>query len=1715
MALGIDAPRTPEANQRFFPATSPRAYSETVQSSSPQARQYHTNTEEIRPTETYLARSGNDTEQRTTTSSITTHSTTRLDAHVQRRQPQSQDNENGPTEDWESVSTNEVGGYFYAPRVVDPLPGSNTSSAGQKTLGQSIDQGIEFLMGGALRCAPTLRVKERASPSPSSSRSPAGSRSPSGRSLHKANSSVSGASTEIATNRAVDLALKRVQEIEKSRGTEQALWEARQALVRLKDTQTPPPSASPPPQVDVSLPIAAPQPPPPPAPARLETTKSILSDSTEESGGGSKTSSIQMLPVGRLDQKVNRRSPPQPYAEDAEHSLPNESLPSSIGVEVDTRGVTKSNSALRAVFEQHTLEALQRHREATAPVAPSSLHAASVLSPQHVVHADPVLNAAYNPPPPPLIPSINSDAPAHNEVRSYSMKTGRGRIVRSATTPPHVLRQYHIPSPVRESSPDPILCTGSYVSNEAATHDGADSSVVPTVVHPASLMMAPSHDSTSIASSPFPPIQTKPEPEELISPLTTHLPATEEEEEEDTAEERGVRRPMIRVPRRWPPVATSPGLRQDEQLAQDEEVANINRQAPKPYPTSSIRNSPAWASKERVLDRQNAGTPRSVARPPPGRLTPLSSPKPISALTPTGYSQSPARPSPRTVPTVSRIASLRKQLFEKPPRDNSLDSFVVRTDSQRVLGVPAIDDTSIDMQSVRSAFESRGSGDRQQEEDHDSDDDTASVKSLKEKYEETTSATPKRESGVSKYRAMFEAKSKLPSRPFENGTSELQEVFSKFQNKKGRPLSRSKPPRTLSDKGINTRDGIPSEKAEGAQDLRDITESSLTSDRLVEGGDCAVAKTPPPPPPPPPPRPQGSSVADRIKAFNSQAGRTPPVRHTKATPSPFGLVSAPPPTPKNLEQRLNMRFPKAKVVSPPVSDTRQSPRPSIPQAPNTTEYTRSQTAPNMDRVARPFRSSPVPIGYGADFKRKPRASPGPVEDGSRQMWAGSADATPIRKNDNETRLRASPATIEEARQALHSSPVSIRPESVTQRSIGYSDVTTDESQIEGELAAIAATNLGASGKSFDSPARKLEWFQRAAVEAGNMSLGDETSVGNGPVAPATPSRVQERIKMFAASKAVVSEVRRPIPTPAMFNMELRHDLPVKSENRGAAPGWDGAKKTSLPVQPNLFSDDKLAHPKPRRTLITSTSSQDTPLHDPPNIERAAGVANQESYARESSAQKSGQSVGASNASPEVEQRASSSANPSGTHKKVDDGAERARSESGSEFSDGVTLDMSIAEVSGLTLPTALHSRVGGGASVDTVVEGQEGHSDNSSSVNATLVEAKRSEASSSQTSEALIPLLNKALRQRPMSDERSMGDSFFEARAIVANQWSKTSEFGQQRSAPKEYWKKKEDFTGEWDAARIESSFPARPSNAGDLFQFDSEWVPFNGDQSGVDPFQSIDYSEEEKKLDDIASRSTTPTRSNRAKTVESYLDRRYPPPQNTALSSVNSSNVHSRETVYEQLVAPPPHLGTANSELPFTSFDVDPENTSAILRISSFESTDRLSRSHLAHHVAPKPSGTVERTEPASDLRCLSLIGDTPSRPGTKSSFFGRTHPQASDPSWQKNSYPSYDPTLPTNYTRKAEPQVPSWQPPASTANTTAVNRVGEAMQRYGAQHAALLARLRALKEARLRRANAIYARTTTTFPRRVEINDDYSMSTKSSTQFGGSLFQESLQVD
>jgi hypothetical protein len=155
----------------------------------------------------------------------------------------------------------------------------------------------------------------------------------------------------------------------------------------------------------------------------------------------------------------------------------------------------------------------------------------------------------------------------------------------------------------------------------------------------------------------------------------------------------------------------------------------------------------------------------------------------------------------------------------------------------------------------------------------------------------------------------------------------------------------------------------------------------------------------------------------------------------------------------------------------------------------------------------------------------------------------------------------------------------------------------------------------------------------------------------------------------------------------------------------------------------------------------------------------------------------------------------------------------------------------------------------------------------------------------------------------------------------------------------------------------------------------------------------------------------------------------------------------------------------------------------------------------------------------------------------------FGRTHPRRQDPTWKRRAgimaakarpdYPVV--SMPTsNHGRPpARPLPPRPAPPQDSGSPqnegeNTFSRINRSiLGQYGAKHAALMARLRSLKEARIRRARAsaaynrespipIYSQndqfSQQTYP---PPDDEHSHSTMSSTKFGGKKFLAALELD
>jgi len=234
----------------------------------------------------------------------------------------------------------------------------------------------------------------------------------------------------------------------------------------------------------------------------------------------------------------------------------------------------------------------------------------------------------------------------------------------------------------------------------------------------------------------------------------------------------------------------------------------------------------------------------------------------------------------------------------------------------------------------------------------------------------------------------------------------------------------------------------------------------------------------------------------------------------------------------------------------------------------------------------------------------------------------------------------------------------------------------------------------------------------------------------------------------------------------------------------------------------------------------------------------------------------------------------------------------------SSVSDGVTLDVSVADVSCLTTPTALLS---GGNDLRARQDTQSVNSDKG--MDLLDSEARRSEASSSQTSEAAAPLIAKIMKLKPMSDDVS-SDSFFVARAQIASHWGATSGWGdipelvprpvQQDATDRSI---SDSISAGWDVTKVETSFPVTIPVASSS-DFESPWNLFPSAESPVFVYET--HSNASLGF----CRSKTPTRGNSSRLVKNTAHRR-----DTEQSPVESIRTFYHTRIPQPKTISPPTL--------------------------------------------------------------------------------------------------------------------------------------------------------------------------------------------------------------
>ena len=375
----------------------------------------------------------------------------------------------------------------------------------------------------------------------------------------------------------------------------------------------------------------------------------------------------------------------------------------------------------------------------------------------------------------------------------------------------------------------------------------------------------------------------------------------------------------------------------------------------------------------------------------------------------------------------------------------------------------------------------------------------------------------------------------------------------------------------------------------------------------------------------------------------------------------------------------------------------------------------------------------------------------------------------------------------------------------------------------------------------------------------------------------------------------------------------------------------------------------------------------------------------------------------------------------------------------SEFSDGVTLDLSIADVSNLTNPTALVSKIGGHHHEEDRARSEMSNDDRPLASRSLARnkrddsgDAKQSEASSSQTSEAAAPLLARAMRTFPLSDEIST-DSFFRARAIAAKQQWNTMQHSN-RSMPSyalfeensmdDESRYSSDLDRMWDIRQVESLFPTSGSSKvierihGSAVH--GAWQPFPlSSESNESPKAVTGNALLNSEKDDAfianmtPSRSKTPTRRNTTRIVQ--------------VPSLNAT-----------VLLPTLQFETLNKE--------------AAMSNKPLSESDR---------------GTLFQGDDGSEVgasvgRPLESEASHPLLSTTSSNVSGRTSRTI-----VSNLLSSSTPGFYDDHSVKHSTTTGSTIP-VSSRSTVSMSTVSS----YGPKHSALLERIHALKESRLRRA-------------------------------------------
>jgi hypothetical protein len=1495
-----------------------------------------------------------------------------------------------------------------------------------------------------------------------------------------ARSDTTGASTEVATNRAVDIALKRIQAMEEHvKDVKEMLAQSITALA-LQDEQ----HAADPDSFDLAM-----------------RAKSILSVSSHDESTN---------PSGKLGRHVEKRSPTRHNHAKYGQLLSDTSTlsKSSVGV-VEVDPYNRPKRTLKTVINSQRSRAIQ----------PSVASVPEEHESEFGLERPRTMHGTANNYPGPVQKRTFRVAPKHPATQSFMDTT-----VDSCRSPPIIQRRSYSQE---EPSPDPVFCSKS-LSAYSSSHISPDSVAGSFESEDAMFMethIAGDDSSSSLQSPGSAPSHLSSQWKSSTSGQVAHAQLATQ--------------PRPHVGNGWGGSGSGGGAypekdrerndynfsgprsRHDENHSRDHELEAIDMHD-RPVPARGLHPRDSVSTgQEEFIDKMLTPT---VTTPPP--------PPPVLPSLPTKEFLSATQP-PNTIVLSSNAMSVdrslennrtvRKVLGAAPPHDYSLSSgqacasnrmweparnggggmrqsgpLALKLARDETLDNEAedgdIDERSIDVQSIRSVFESLASPVQVDYDHDDSDDDTASVKSLRERFESSTNPEP--ENGIDKIRCLFEKKRQPLSKKFESGNIELNEAFAKFE---AQSKTRKRAMRKESVVPVVSND--PAGTVKRAQEV-------LISEQV----DDRITKTDKP-----------TCIADRIRALNNNF-TSPPNDKVKRDQS------------WRNDLQKNFRRSNAAGVSSDSNKTttfhsekKQLSKESLPLSQKDFSHGQiSHPAWMMHReriLTRTFSKKILTTQEDTASTKHDTFSDNDIpsllqsENGDVQMIAieVSNNISHIAAEESTMHTQTQENSPQESKGEQHNCETVNRVRYDFERgNLAYPLKASGENRFDAEkiinneskkgntqmgkgtlrvTATGDAATIGENGfignvSSCSQPVpedsvHSTEINSTSDTAPKPLSLGstEQNTAGKDDPRCASPRGKHSNVPFNVNQDEENDELMDSFVMPTQIDRTSEQTLepqPVSSsETMESVPSFKNASENARDVANGFSTDNPIVikpvarkffvKPVPIKPVVpsvsmthfhrnlsistgyavrnTASSDNDEPavlgIRDRTVLEHQAKLTNQ--GARNAVGGSLGRSIAAPDATvlPRLVAgileplKNSQTPLPSG-ESEHSDGDE-------SEYSDGVTLDMSIAEVSNLTIPTALISKTGershasddgrrttGPVSVDDDRSGAR-------SIDLIEAEAKKSEASSSQTSEAAAPLIAKALRY--LSDDKSTdtGSLFFRSRAQIA---SNTSDWDnglrptrklssqlaavtpdeEKKSAEDEFLLKDKDFG--WDMEQVESLFPVKDKTTANenIFDFDSHWQAFPSDtrQSGVvDPFFDLP-----PPMDDVLlhpSRSKTPTRRNTSRRG--------------------------------RMVPSAPVQASSESAMYAADMIVDPPKTHRVTSapIHNFLNED------LIHHPLP---------------------------PTSYASSHANAHVSNTSSKSIRASHNSLT-ALPT-----------------SSTNTTL----------YGPKHAALLARLRSLKEHRLRRAAMLH---NASFSPLTEQDEEASCSTKSSTGFGGSTFQASLVLD